>query len=107
MLRIATSMIYQNVALESADWSSLAGRATLAVFNDHLFDVNEIVERLAPFDVVCLMRERTPLTRGILERLPQLKLILSTGPQMHRSMSRRQQNAVSKSGTPTTTSVRP
>ena len=79
MLRIAILDDYQNVALETADWSSLADQATLTVFNDHLDDVDELVNRLAPFDVVCVMRERTPLTREILERLPQLKLIASTG----------------------------
>jgi phosphoglycerate dehydrogenase-like enzyme len=79
MLRIAILDDYQNVALESADWSSLDGRATLTVFNDHLSDASEIVERLAPFDVVCVMRERTPLSREILALLPQLKLIASTG----------------------------
>jgi phosphoglycerate dehydrogenase-like enzyme len=51
----------------------------LTVFNDHVSNANEIVERLAPFDGVCIMRERTPLTREILARLPQLKLIASTG----------------------------
>jgi lactate dehydrogenase-like 2-hydroxyacid dehydrogenase len=81
MLRIAILDDYQNVALESADWSSLVGSATLTVFNDHLSDANEIVERLAPFDVVWVMRERTPLSREILARLPQLKLIASTGPR--------------------------
>jgi phosphoglycerate dehydrogenase-like enzyme len=79
MLRIAILDDYQNVALESADWSPLAGRATLTVFNDHLSDIDKIVERLAPFDVVCVMRERTWLSREILVRLPQLKLIASTG----------------------------
>ena len=79
MLRIAILDDYQNVALESADWSPLVGSATPTVFNDHLSDANEIVERLAPFDVVCVMRERTPLSREILARLPQLKLIASTG----------------------------
>ena len=79
MLRVAILDDYQNAALESADWSSLAGRAALTVFNDHLSDADEIVERLAPFDVVCVMRERTPLSREILACLPQLKLIASTG----------------------------
>jgi phosphoglycerate dehydrogenase-like enzyme len=80
-MRIAILDDYQNVALEVADCSSLAGRATLTVFNDHVSDTNEIVERLAPFDVVCVMRERTPLSRDILSRLPRLKLIASTGPR--------------------------
>src|SRR5215467_13656174 len=81
MLQIAILDDYQNVALESADWASLADRATLTVFNDHLSDANEVVKRLAAFDVVCVMRERTPLSREILARLPQLKLIASTGPR--------------------------
>jgi phosphoglycerate dehydrogenase-like enzyme len=69
---------YQNIALQMADWSSLAGRATITVFNDHLADPDRVVERLRPFDVVCVMRERTPLPRTIIERLPRLKLIAST-----------------------------
>jgi phosphoglycerate dehydrogenase-like enzyme len=57
------------------------GRAVITVFNDHLTDSEAIVERLLPFDVVCVMRERTPLRRSVTERLPQLKLIASTGPR--------------------------
>ena len=53
----------------------------ITVFNDHLSDFDDIVERLLPFDVVCVMRERTPLPRSVIERLPQLKLIASTGPR--------------------------
>ena len=78
-VRIAILDDYQNVALEMADWSPLADKATLTVFNDHLSQADEIVNRLVPFDVVCVMRERRPLTRDILERLPRLKLIASAG----------------------------
>lgn len=49
------------------------------MFNDHLADPAAVVERLRPFDVVCVMRERTPLSRDILQQLPRLKLIASTG----------------------------
>ena len=70
---------YQNAALRLADWSVLDGRATVTVFNDHLADVDAVVERLKGFDVLCAMRERTPLPRSTLERLPRLKLIVSTG----------------------------
>jgi phosphoglycerate dehydrogenase-like enzyme len=69
---------YQNVALSLADWSVLDDRASVTVFNDHLADADAVVERLQPFDVVCMMRERTPLTRAIIERLPRLRLIAST-----------------------------
>ena len=79
MIRIAILDDYQNVALEMADWSPLAGRAVITVFNDHLSNFDKVVERLLPFDVVCVMRERTPLPRSVIERLPRLKLIASTG----------------------------
>jgi phosphoglycerate dehydrogenase-like enzyme len=81
MIRIAVLDDYQNVSLEMADWSPLAGRAEITVFNDNLSNADEVVERLLPFDVVCVMRERTPLPRSVIERLPRLKLIASTGPR--------------------------
>src|SRR5467141_2763858 len=78
--KIAVLDDYQNVALESADWSVLRDRADIAVFQNHLADPDDVIERLLPFDVVCVMRERTPLPRNVIERLPNLKLIASTGP---------------------------
>jgi phosphoglycerate dehydrogenase-like enzyme len=77
-IRIAVLDDYQNAALTMADWSVLETRATITVFNDHLTDVDAIVARLEPFDVVCIMRERTPMTRAVIERLPRLRLIAST-----------------------------
>lgn len=81
MIRIAVLDDYQNASLEMADWSPLAGRAVITVFNDHLSNFDKVVERLLPFDVVCVMRERTPLSRSVIGRLPRLKLIASTGPR--------------------------
>jgi phosphoglycerate dehydrogenase-like enzyme len=51
----------------------------IAVFQNCLADPDAVIERLLPFDVVCVMRERTPLPRNVIERLPNLKLIASTG----------------------------
>jgi phosphoglycerate dehydrogenase-like enzyme len=79
MIRIAILDDYQNASLEMADWSPLAERAVITIFNYHLSDSDKVVERLLPFDVVCVMRERTPLSRAVIERLPRLKLIASTG----------------------------
>ncbi|AKK26865.1 D-2-hydroxyacid dehydrogenase family protein [Mycobacterium sp. EPa45] len=79
-VRVAVLDDYQNVALEMADWSAVSDRADITVFDDHLSDPDELVARLAPFDVVFVMRERTPLPRSIIERLPKLKMIASTGP---------------------------
>ena len=76
--RIAVLDDYQDVALTMADWSVLDGRASVTVFNDHLAEPDAVVARLEPFDIVCVMRERTPLTRAVIERLPKLRLIAST-----------------------------
>jgi phosphoglycerate dehydrogenase-like enzyme len=78
-IRIAILDDYQNVALKLADWSPLEGRAEITVFNDHIAERDALLKRLEPFDVICAMRERTPLTRDIIEHLPRLKLIASTG----------------------------
>jgi phosphoglycerate dehydrogenase-like enzyme len=77
--KIAVLDDYQNAALESADWSVLRDRADIAAFQDHLADPDAVIKRLLPFDVVCVMRERSPLPRNVIERLPNLKLIASTG----------------------------
>ncbi|MEA3161315.1 MAG: hypothetical protein QOD95_2863 [Gammaproteobacteria bacterium] len=82
-MKIAVLDDYQDVALRMADWSGLADRAQIDVYNDHLADSDSdaVVKRLQPYDIVCVMRERTPLNRGIIERLPNLKLIASSGPR--------------------------
>ena len=80
-MKIAILDDYQNVALKMANWSALAERAKITVFNDHVSDPAAVVERLLPFDIVCVMRERTPLPREIIQQLPKLKLIASTGPR--------------------------
>jgi phosphoglycerate dehydrogenase-like enzyme len=79
--RIAILDDFQGVALAMADWSALDGRAEITVFRDHLAEPAAVVARLKPFDIVCVMRERTPLTRAILGELPNLKLICSTAPR--------------------------
>jgi phosphoglycerate dehydrogenase-like enzyme len=78
-INVAVLDDYQGVALSIVDWSRVSDRANITVFQDHLTDQDAIVHRLASFDVVCVMRERTPLPASVLERLPKLKLIASTG----------------------------
>src|SRR6202790_5513051 len=80
-VKIAILDDYQNVALNIADWSAVAKRADITVFNDHIDQTDALIERLLPFDVICVMRERTPLRRDIIERLPRLRFIASTGPR--------------------------
>src|SRR5712675_3277324 len=80
-VKIAILDDYQNVALSIADWSAVAKKAEITVFNDHIDQTDALIERLLPFDVICVMRERTPLRRDIIERLPRLRFIASTGPR--------------------------
>jgi phosphoglycerate dehydrogenase-like enzyme len=80
-MKVAILDDYQNVALRLADWSAVQRHAEITVFNDHVSDPSGVVERLRPFEVVCVMRERRPLPRDILQQLPNLRLIASTGPR--------------------------
>jgi D-3-phosphoglycerate dehydrogenase len=69
---------YQNVALALADWSALKD-IEVTVFNRPLGDTAAVAEALADYSIVCLMRERTPFPRALIERLPNLKLLVTTG----------------------------
>src|SRR5258708_26678558 len=77
--KIAVLDDYQNVALEGTDWSVLRDRADIAIFQNHLADPEAVIQRLLPFDVVCVMRERPSVPRNVIERVPNLKLVASTG----------------------------
>jgi len=74
-MRIAILDDYQNVALELADWSGLE----TTVFSDHIDDEAALAARLAPFEAICLMRERTGFPRSLIEKLPNLRLLVTAG----------------------------
>jgi phosphoglycerate dehydrogenase-like enzyme len=76
-IKIAVLDDYQGVALASADWSRLD--AEIEVFSEHLGAASIVAERLAGFDVVVAMRERTPFPRALIEALPDLGLLVTTG----------------------------
>jgi phosphoglycerate dehydrogenase-like enzyme len=76
--RIAILDDYQEIALASADWDRLPASATVDVFHDNIKDEDALVERLKPFDVLVIMRERTRFPRSLIERLPNLKLLVTT-----------------------------
>ncbi|WP_369133134.1 D-2-hydroxyacid dehydrogenase family protein [Modestobacter sp. I12A-02662] len=81
MLRVAVLDDFQSVAARFADWSLVPAPLDVTTFSDHLDDEDALAERLAPFEVVVAMRERTPFPRSLLERLPQLRLLVTTGPR--------------------------
>ena len=77
-VRVAVLDDYQQVALASADWAPLEGRVTIDVYTDHLADEDAVAQRLEPYDVVVAMRERTPFPGSLIERLPRLRLLVTT-----------------------------
>lgn len=78
-MKIAILDDYQGIALKMADWSLIPGNPEIKVFSDHVAELEKLVQRLLPYDILCIMRERTPMTAELIDRLPNLKLIASTG----------------------------
>ena len=78
-MRVAILDDYQGVATGRSDWAIVDSEIELVVFDDHLFDEQEIAERLKDFEIICAMRERTPFPRSQLELLPNLKLLITSG----------------------------
>jgi D-3-phosphoglycerate dehydrogenase len=70
---------YQNVALAMADWSKITGEVDVKVFNAPLGGSEQVAKALSGYAIVCLMRERTPFPRAMFEKLPDLKLVVTTG----------------------------
>jgi phosphoglycerate dehydrogenase-like enzyme len=79
MHRIAVLDDYQSVAADFCDWSRVPDPVEVVEFHDHVADPDSLIARLQVFDIVIAMRERTPLRREVLERLPNLQLLVTTG----------------------------
>jgi phosphoglycerate dehydrogenase-like enzyme len=77
-MKLAILDDYQRVALKYADWNSLKGVEVIA-FDKPFSSQAEAAEKLKPFDIVCLMRERTPFPRALIAKLPNLKFVSLTG----------------------------
>jgi len=78
-LKVAVLDDYQNVAHHFADWEKLSENIELRVFNEYIGDDTNLLETLIDFDVLCLMRERTPLPGTLINKLPNLKLVITSG----------------------------
>ena len=79
MTRVALLDDYQGIALSKADWGRLPAGSEVQSFRDHISDEDALVKLLEPYDVIVAMRERTPFPRSLVERLPNLKLLVTTG----------------------------
>jgi D-3-phosphoglycerate dehydrogenase len=70
---------YQSVALKMADWSKVAADLEIKVFSEPLGGPDEAARALQGFPIICAMRERTPFPRALIEALPDLRLLITTG----------------------------
>jgi D-3-phosphoglycerate dehydrogenase len=94
---------YQNVAMSMGDWSTLASDIKLKVFNEHLGGAENVVKALADFEIICAMRERTPFPRAVIEKLPKLKLLITTGMRNASiDVAAAKERGIAVCGTPTT-----
>jgi phosphoglycerate dehydrogenase-like enzyme len=79
MKKLALIDDYEHAALAMADWSRFDDRVEVTAFHDHVADEDALAARLSAFHIVCMMRERTPFPRSLLERLPKLEYLLTSG----------------------------
>ena len=78
-MKLALLDDYHGVAREMADWERLAGRVDIVSFPAPIADATELVHRLSAFEAILAMRERTAFPRSVLEQLPKLRLLITTG----------------------------
>jgi phosphoglycerate dehydrogenase-like enzyme len=79
MTRIAITDDWGGMVRPLAPWTRLSGRATIDAFQDTLADESALARRLAPYDIIVAVRERTRFTAGLINRLPALKLLALAG----------------------------
>ncbi|MFJ7827957.1 D-2-hydroxyacid dehydrogenase family protein [Psychrobacillus sp. NPDC096623] len=78
-IRCAILDDYQQVAIKMADWSSITEKVEVVSFSQHFNDENELVESIRDAEIVIVMRERTPFGATLFEKLPKLKLLITSG----------------------------
>ena len=79
MIKVAVLDDYQSVFEEIIDTEKLKNKYNFKIFNDAFKDENEAVVALREFEALFIMRERTPITKTLLENLPNLKYIMTSG----------------------------
>src|SRR5271167_4018027 len=79
MTKVAVLDDWQGVARGSADWSPLLARAEVVFFAQPFCDEDDAARKLADFDIILSMRERTPLPASLINRLPRLRMLGMTG----------------------------
>ena len=79
MLKVAILDDYQNVSQEFVDLKNLSGKYEFKIFSEPFLDEADAIEQLADFEALLIMRERTPITKNIIDNLNDLKYIITSG----------------------------
>ena len=79
MLKVAILDDYQNVSQQFVDLEKLSGKYEFKIFSEPFFDEADVLEQLSDFEALLIMRERTPMTKNIIDNLPKLKFIITSG----------------------------
>ena len=79
MLKVAILDDYQNVSQQFIDLEKLSGKYEIKIFSDPFDDEADVIDQLVDFEALLVMRERTPITKNIIENLTKLKFIITSG----------------------------
>ena len=79
MLNVIVLDDYQNVSKKFGNWDLLNGKINIKILNKYLTNKKDIIDNLKKYNVICLMRERTAITEDIIDKLPDLKLVITSG----------------------------
>ncbi len=79
MLKVAILDDYQNVSQQFVDIEKLSGKYEIKIFSQPFADEAEVLEQLADFEALLIMRERTPITKNVIDNLSKLKFIITSG----------------------------
>ena len=79
MLKVAILDDYQNVSQQFVDLEKLSGKYEIKIFSDPFENEDDLIDKLSDFEALLVMRERTPITKNIIENLNKLKFIITSG----------------------------
>ena len=79
MIKVAILDDYQNVSQEFVDLKKLSGKYEIKIFSEPFLSENEAIEQLSDFEALLIMRERTPITKNLIDNLKKLKFIITSG----------------------------
>ena len=79
MLKVAILDDYQNVSQQFVDLEKLSGKYEIKIFSEPFEDETDALDKLAEFEALLIMRERTPITKNLIENLNKLKFIITSG----------------------------